>query len=250
MNVQSAGITHVGKVRSSNEDHYGTFDEIGLYVVADGMGGHAAGEVASLMAVETIRDTFQAAQAASDRTQPAGPGADPGRPIVWAIEQANQRIFTTGRNDPALSGMGTTIAALWLSGETAYVAHVGDSRVYRLRGSVLEQITSDHSLINDYLSRGIMKPDEAATHPMKHVLVRALGTTASVAVDVKPVPLKPGDLFLLCSDGLSNVIPHAELAGTLADPPADLSVRCQRLVDVANRHGGLDNITAVLVTAT
>lgn len=246
MNVQSAGITHVGKVRSSNEDHYGAFDDIGLYVVADGMGGHAAGEVASLMAVETIRDTFQAA---SDRTQPAGPGADPGRPIVWAIEQANQRIFTTGQNDPALSGMGTTIAALWLSGETAYVAHVGDSRVYRLRGAVLEQITSDHSLINDYLSRGIMKPDEAATHPMKHVLVRALGTTPSVAVDVKPLPLKPGDLFLLCSDGLSNVIPQPELLGALAEPATDLSTRCRHLVEVANRHGGLDNITAVLVTA-
>lgn len=244
MNVRSAGITHVGKVRSSNEDHYGVFDDVGLYVVADGMGGHAAGEVASLMAVETIRDAFHTA---GDRTQPAGASEDPARRIISAIDRANQRIFAASQNDPALSGMGTTVASMWIDGGTAYVAHVGDSRVYRLRSGRLEQVTSDHSLINDYLSRGIMTVEEAATHPMKHVLVRALGTGPSVAVDVKPLTLESGDLFLLCSDGLSNVIPEADIISTLSAQAPDLANRCQHLVDVANRHGGLDNITAILV---
>lgn len=246
MKVRSAGSTHVGRVRSSNEDHYGTFDDLALYVVADGMGGHAAGEVASLMAVQTVRDAFS--EATADRTQPSGREHDPSRRLVWAIEQANLRIYTAGAENQSLAGMGTTVAAVWVDHEAAYVAHVGDSRVYRLRGNTLDQVTADHSLVNDYLSRGIMTPDEAAAHPMKHVLIRALGTAPAVAVDVRRIELAPGDLFLLCSDGLSNVVPVGELASVLSKSDrADLGAGCQALIDAANRHGGLDNITAVLV---
>ncbi len=245
MKIRSAGATHVGKVRNTNEDHLGVFDDLTLYVVADGMGGHAAGEVASQMAVEIFYSAFQAALA--DRTEPNGTETDPGQRVVRAIEQANERIFSAGRDDQMLSGMGTTVAALWIDGRTAYVGHVGDSRVYRFRGGVLDQLTSDHSLINDYLARGIMTPDEAASHPMKHVLIRALGTGPAVMVDLLALDLEPGDLFLLCSDGLSNVVPRSELASTLQAPGIDVGLRCQSLIDTANRHGGLDNITAVLV---
>jgi protein phosphatase len=146
--------------------------------------------------------------------------------------------------------MGTTVVAVWVDSDAAYVAHVGDSRVYRLRGTTLEQVTADHSLINDYLSRGIMTPDEAASHPMKHVLIRALGTAPSVSVDIQRIVLQPDDLFLLCSDGLSNVVPLKELAALLSKPDrTNLSAQSEALIDAANRHGGLDNITAVLVLA-
>lgn len=248
MKIRSAGSTHVGRVRSSNEDHFGTFDDLALYVVADGMGGHAAGEVASLMAVQTVRDAFL--EAAADPTIPTAREDDHGRRLVRAIEQANQRIYAAGAENQALAGMGTTVAALWVNNDAAYVAHVGDSRVYRLRGTALDQVTADHSLVNDYLSRGIMTPDEAAAHPMKHVLVRALGTAPTVSVDLRRLPLEAGDLFLLCSDGLSNVVPAEDLASILSKPDgSQLSAHCQALIDAANRHGGLDNITAVLVLA-
>ncbi len=248
MKIRSAGSTHVGRVRSSNEDHFGVFDDLSLYVVADGMGGHAAGEVASLMAVQAVREAFL--ESGSGNTQPSGREYDPSRRLVWAIEQANQRIYTAGLENPDLAGMGTTVAAVWVHHDAAYIAHVGDSRVYCLRGTALDQVTADHSLINDYLSRGIMTPDEAAAHPMKHVLVRALGTAPTVSVDVRRIALQSGDLFLLCSDGLSNVVPAGELAAVLSKPDGvDLASQCQTLIDAANRHGGVDNITVVLVLA-
>ena len=254
MKIRSAGATDVGKVRSSNEDSFGVFDDLGLYVVADGMGGHAAGEVASLLAVETIHETFRASHDASpngppERTIPGGAAPVPEQRLVSAVEQANRRIFAAGQEDEARSGMGTTVAAVWLDGETAHVAHVGDSRLYRFRDGGLAQITTDHSLVNDYLARGLMTPEEAIGHPMKHVLIRALGTTPSVAVDAAALPLEPGDILLLCSDGLSNVVPPSEIAAILGAPDLDISVRCHGLIDAANRHGGLDNITAVLVQA-
>jgi protein phosphatase len=248
MKIVSTGSSHVGRVRTSNEDNYGIFEDLGLYIVADGMGGHAAGEVASLMAVQAIREAFE--QAAAERTLPSAAGYDPGRRLVYAIEHANQRIFHAGTDNPALSGMGTTVVAVWVDHDTAYIAHVGDSRVYRLHGGTLEQVTSDHSLVNDYLSRGIMTPDEAAVHPMKHVLIRALGTAPTVSVDIRRTPVEAGDLFLLCSDGLSNVVSPDELAAILSKTsPGDLPTRCQALIDAANRNGGLDNITAVLILA-
>jgi protein phosphatase len=254
MKIRSAGATDVGKVRSSNEDSFGVFDDLGLYLVADGMGGHAAGEVASFLAVETIHEVFLAPRDASpngspERTTPAGAALAPERRLVSAVEQANRRIFAAGQEDEARSGMGTTVAAVWLDGKTAHVAHVGDSRVYRVRGGDLAQITTDHSLVNDYLVRGLMTPEEAIGHPMKHVLIRALGTTSAVAVDTAALPLEPGDILLLCSDGLSNMVPPSEIAAILGAPDLDISVRCHGLIDAANRHGGLDNITAVLVQA-
>ena len=254
MKIRSAGATDVGKVRSSNEDSFGVFDDLGLYLVADGMGGHAAGEVASFLAVETIHEVFRASRDDSpngspERTTPAGAAPAPERRLVSAVEQANRRIFSAGQEDEARSGMGTTIAAVWLDGGTARVAHVGDSRVYRFRDGGLAQITTDHSLVNDYLARGLMTPEESIGHPMRHVLIRALGTTSAVAVDIAALPLEPGDILLLYSDGLSNVVPPPEIAAILGAPDADLAARCRRLIDTANQHGGLDNITAVLIQA-
>jgi len=245
MKIRSAGGTSVGRVRSSNEDHYGIFDDLGLFVIADGMGGHAAGEVASVMAVDTIRYAFQAGL--TDRSRSTRTPFDPSRRLVAAIEDANARIFDAGQHDPSLAGMGTTVAAVWIDGDAGRVAHVGDSRVYLFRDRTLKQITTDHSFVNDSLSRGLMTPDEAATHPMKHVLVRALGTGPSVDIDVGMVALAPDDLFLLCSDGLSNLVTPSDLLATLAVPASDLKGQCQRLIDLANQYGGIDNITAVLV---
>lgn len=254
MKLVSHGQTDVGRKRTHNEDNLLVVPELGLFVVADGMGGHAAGEVASLLAVEMIHDAFRQSRDASpngspERTVPAGAAPAPERRLVSAIEQANRRIFAAGQEDEARSGMGTTVAAVWLDGETAHVAHVGDSRLYRFRDGGLAQITTDHSLVNDYLARGLMTPEEAIGHPMRHVLIRALGTTPSVAVDAAALPLEPGDILLLCSDGLSNVVPPSEIAAILGAPDLDVSVRCHGLIDAANRHGGLDNITAVLVQA-
>jgi len=247
MKIRSTGGTHVGRVRSSNEDHYGIFENLGLYVVADGIGGHAAGEVASVMAVDTIRYAFEAGL--TDRTRSTRTPFDPARRLVAAIEDANTRIFDAGQQDPSLSGMGTTVAAVWIDGDTARIAHVGDSRVYLFRERAYKQITADHSFVNDSLSRGLMTPDEAATHPMKHVLVRALGTGPSVEVDVTTVALAQDDLFLLCSDGLSNLVSPSDLLAALGSPSADLKAQCQHLIDLANKFGGIDNITAVLVHA-
>ena len=244
MKISSTGGTNVGRVRSSNEDHYGIFEDLALFVIADGMGGHAAGEVASAMAVDTIRYAFQVGL--TDRSRSTRTPFDPARRIVAAIEEANARIFDAGQHDPSLAGMGTTVAAVWIDGDTARVAHVGDSRVYLFRNRTLKQITTDHSFVNDSLSRGLMTPDEAASHPMKHVLVRALGTGPSVEVDVSTVALAPDDLFLLCTDGLSNLVSPSDLIATLG-APADVKAQCQRLIDLANQYGGIDNITAVLV---
>jgi protein phosphatase len=212
------------------------FADLGLYVVADGMGGHAAGEVASLLAVETIHETFRASHDAApngspERTIPASAAPAPERRLVSAIEQANRRIFAAGQEDEARSGMGTTVAAVWFDGKTAHVAHVGDSRVYRFRFGDLAQITTDHSLVNDYLARGLMTPEEAIGHPMRHVLIRALGTTPSVAVDAAPWSRATSCFSVPAATNVG-----ASECGLLGAPDIDISVRCHGLID-ANRHG-------------
>ena len=233
-----AGATHVGVVRRVNQDAFGRYDDPArgetLLVVADGLGGHRGGEVASRMAIERLGPLV----GASD--------ADPAERLVRAIEETNRQIHEESRADYTLEGMGTTIVCLLLGrGGAAHVAHVGDSRLYRLRAGTIEAITEDHSLVATLVREGVLSPDEARTDPRRNQILRALGVRKDIEVDVAPVETRPGDDYLLCTDGLHGLIDdHAiqVLAAELADPEAAVA----GLIDAANRAGGTDNVTCML----
>ncbi|HSG06390.1 MAG TPA: protein phosphatase 2C domain-containing protein, partial [Nitrospiria bacterium] len=170
--------------------------------------------------------------------------------LIAAGKLANSKIFHTSQADSKLSGMGTTMVCVLIEDDKAYVAHVGDSRAYLVRNGTIDQVTGDHSLINDYIQQGILKPEEAEQHPLKHVITRALGSNLKVEVDVKTVPLSGDDTFLLCSDGLSNLVNGQEMKESGLDAAPDLESACGKLVELANDRGGDDNITIVLVSNT
>jgi protein phosphatase len=243
--IEAAGLTDVGRLRTSNEDALGVFTDRNLFIVADGMGGHAAGEVASRMAVDTIRSLMQS-DLESPRTSPADLPVLAAR-LIQAHELTNQKIYEAGRASPQLNGMGTTVISMLTEGRLAHVAHVGDSRLYLARDGRIEQVTRDHSLINDYIQQGILTAEQAERHPLKHVITRALGSSATVTVDYQQIPLQHEDLFLLCSDGLSNLLSSDEILDALKGTETHLVQGCRRLIEQANRKGGDDNITVILV---
>ncbi len=242
---ESAGLTDIGLRRSHNEDAIFLSDEAGLYLVADGMGGHACGEVASAMAIETVSEKF----ASPDREKPSFL-------LQEAIREANGRIFQYSREKikppegtETLTGygtMGTTIAALLLSGEAAWIANVGDSRAYRLRDGRLELLTQDHTLAASLQPPDGKTPPPSLRSKFKHVLTRALGVEAKVQIDLREESIQPGDLFLLCSDGLTNMLPDAQIEKILSSSFSTQSA-CETLIKEANRSGGKDNISCVLV---
>lgn len=246
--VLAAGLTDVGRKRTQNEDSYAIVEGEQLYLVADGMGGHSSGEVASRMAIETIRDFFQATSADPEATWPykmdKTRGYEENR-LVTGIKLANRRIYEAAQRDSGLHGMGTTMVALLAVREGCLIGHVGDSRVYRVRGSSLEQLTEDHSLLNDYIKMKSMTQDEIDHFPHKNVIVRALGMKETVRVDAIYDKPMPGDLYILCSDGLSGPTHNAEML-ELALKHKDLRDCSQALIDHANEKGGPDNITVVL----
>ncbi len=253
MQIKAYGQSDVGRVRSSNEDAWGVFPDLQFFVVADGMGGHAAGEIASRMAVDTMRDFIQSSTQSSEVTWPADVDRNlpvPVKRLVSAGKLANEKIYQASRSNPKLGGMGTTMVSVLMDQDTAYVAHVGDSRAYLIRNGKIQRLTEDHSLINDYISQGLLKIEEAGQHPLKHVITRALGSSGKVEVDVKTVPLSHGDAFLLCSDGLSNLLTDEEMRVNGLDSLQDTQAVCQRLIDLANKKGGEDNVTVVLITST
>ena len=231
--IEVASLSDIGRQRSANQDRC---DELTnshgwrLLVVADGMGGHQGGETASRIAVEAIQEVFE-------RDNPSPPEL-----LREAFEIANRRIYEAASQNPELEGMGTTAVALLLDGtEAAWLAHVGDSRAYRLRDQILEPLTKDHSVVTRLVEEQGMTREEAQQSPNSHVLLRAVGVELEVEVDVKPVSLAPGDRFLLCSDGLWGEVPDAEIAATLRHhSPAD-AVRI--FVAEANNRGGPDNVT-------
>lgn len=244
------GITDVGRIRSSNEDSWGVFPDLRFFIVADGMGGHAAGEVASRMAVETMRDFIRESMNSGEVTWPGDMDLglpDPAKRLTAAGKLANEKIYLASQTDPALKGMGTTMVAVLIEPGAAHLAHVGDSRAYLLRGESIVQLTEDHSLINDYINRGLLKSDEAGQHPLKHVITRALGSAPKVEVDLQTIPLKRGDSLLLCSDGLSNLLTEKEMLFKSREDPGDLASAGRALVDLANQKGGEDNITLVIL---
>lgn len=237
--------TDPGCVREANEDsgrHVSPGDDATrrskgtLTIVADGMGGHASGEVASRMAVELISEFYYA-----DPQMPAGDA------LRGAVELANRSIYQTSTSDEQYFGMGTTVIALALLGDTAISAHVGDSRLYRLHNRHLEMLTLDHSQVMEMVKHGVISMDEAREHEDKNVILRAVGTQSSVEVEVsEPFPVENGDLFLLCSDGLSDMLEDIEIEAVL-NSEANAHDACERLIAEAKNNGGHDNITAGIV---
>ncbi len=246
--VVAVGETNVGMKRTHNEDNFAVIDDDHLYVVADGMGGHASGEVASQLAIDTIRDFFRATSADPEATWPykmdKSRGYEENR-LITGIKLANLRIFESAQRDPKLRGMGTTLAAILVVEDGVLVAHVGDSRVYRLREGKLEQLTEDHSLLNDYIKMKRLTEEEIASFPHKNVIVRALGMKEAVKVDTYLDPPKPGDVYVLCSDGLSGPVSDEEIREITATAP-DIKTAAATLIERANSNGGPDNITVVL----
>lgn len=249
MKLTSAGRTHVGMKRSANEDSLRICREENLFVVADGMGGHASGEIASQMSVETLAEFFRATSEDDEITWPYKMEKDrryDENRVATGIKLSNRRIFESAARDARLKGMGTTIVATFFVNGTCYIGHVGDSRVYRYRNGALLQLTEDHSLLNDYIKMRQLTPEEIEAFPHKNVIVRALGMKETVRVDVTHELPEDGDVYLLCSDGLSGMINDDEIARYLAED-ADLDTVCQTLIDAANKNGGTDNITVILV---
>ncbi len=248
--VQVAGETNVGRKRSHNEDSFTVIEEENLYLVADGMGGHASGEIASQLAIETIKNFFQATGEDPDATWPYK--MDKTRKyeenrLITGVKLANLRIFEAAQAEAKYRGMGTTLVATFLVPEGIYLAHVGDSRIYRIRDGKIDQMTEDHSLLNDYMKMKKLTPEEIEKFPHKNVIVRALGMKETVKVDTTFEPYKPGDLYLLCSDGLSGMVKDPDLLRIVEAHGSDLSVATSKLVEAANENGGVDNITVVLV---
>lgn len=232
----AAALTDRGRKRASNEDACSYSVEHGVYVVCDGMGGAAAGEVASSMAVTEIMQRLGGRSAAL-------PGA-----AEEAIAAANLAIHARAERNPKLSGMGTTLVMLAAEERRVWLLNIGDSRGYRLRGGQLQQITVDHSLVDEQVRSGRMKADEALRSPLRNVITRALGTQPSVTPDVFPLEAEPGDLFLLCSDGLTRELSD-ELIAALLKLELPLEELCSRLIGAANKAGGQDNLTCLLVRA-
>ncbi|KPK61889.1 MAG: hypothetical protein AMS21_08690 [Gemmatimonas sp. SG8_38_2] len=237
-----AGKTDVGKVRQGNEDSLFADQERGVFIVADGMGGHVAGEVASQIVAETVGPGVSRAIESGIR------GADLERRSLELIEEANQAIIERADNEPEKRGMGTTLTLLMVDDENGYIFNqVGDSRGYLLRDGTLSQITCDHTVVQQQVDRGALTPEQARDHPLSHILTRALGTDINVQADTYEGSIQPGDLFLLCSDGLSGMLTDAAIREIISRPVDDLQEVVDALIQAANAAGGMDNITAVLV---
>jgi len=250
LTIEARGITDVGQRRDHNEDAFLVEERLGLFVVADGMGGHAGGGTASQLAVETIRSAV--AHAREHEPERFGStGADDTRVpdlLRDAVEEACEVIFRTAQADPDLSGMGTTVTAVLVDGATAFVAHVGDSRCYLLREGRIYQVSEDHSLVNEQLKAGAISADEARTSRFKNIITRSVGFEQQVVVDLMGLDLEPGDALVVCCDGLSNLVDDPEILSIVSESPIDLAPG--RLVALANDRGGDDNITVIVVRTT
>lgn len=237
--LQIAGLTDVGRSRNHNEDSIGWREVLGLVVLADGMGGHNAGEVASRIAVDTVIGVFE-------QTDPAA-STDVADLCRQATGLANDAIFQRAGADPDCSGMGTTLVMACFEDGELTVAHVGDSRLYRFRDRELEVLTSDHSLVQEMIDSGYLTEEEAAHSANKNMITRALGVDEQVKVDVARQQCQSGDIFLLCSDGLNDLVARDNIRDIIAAGGDDLQGTCEALVDRANALGGLDNISVILV---
>lgn len=243
----SAGDTHVGRKRKGNEDSFFIDDDVGLYVVADGMGGHAAGEIASS---ETTEVMYSMVKRGLPELGPMVGILDPEtqrraeRLMESAVQAATYMVYSIAELELEKSGMGTTVSAMLITGEYAITAQVGDSRIYRVRGEHVEQLTEDHTLVNWQIKEGLITPAEAAYSPHRNVITRAVGNRDYVEVDTNVLPLSPGDRFLLCSDGLHGYLHDEDVVDVMRLGGAQAVAEFIRL---ANERGGKDNITAVTI---
>jgi protein phosphatase len=245
----AAARTDVGKKRSGNEDSFCVAPDLGLFVVADGMGGHAAGEVASRLAVTTIQEGMARYKDGTEveLVGPPAPGVSPAaNQLLSSIRMANKAIFDAATSRPDYEGMGTTLVAVLGRGDTVTLAHVGDSRIYRVRGEAIEQLSRDHSLVQEQVDDGILTAEEAHSSQLRHLITRALGIKGAVEVDLTETPARAGDVLLLCSDGLSDLVEDEEMLAAIRQH-ADPDEACQALVDRANYRGGDDNITVLII---
>lgn len=244
MKVAMSAITDVGMVREKNEDQVATIPELGLAILADGMGGHQAGEVASDMAIDLITRHFVESFKSCDNN---GVLKNETSVICEAIQMANSAIFEMAQQRPECNGMGSTIVVTLFYNNRMYVGHVGDSRLYRFRDSKLGQVTDDHSVVQELLSRGLISPDEARNSAHKNLVTRALGIENNVEPDIDSQAIEEDDTYLLCSDGLSDVLPDDVIEKVLYDHSNNIGEAARILVREANDHGGPDNISVVLV---
>lgn len=250
MEIHAWGLSEVGVTRTHNEDYFEIDSQRRLYLVADGMGGHSHGEVASRTAVQAVREyleerlptasTNAASQPSDDREQSAL--------LRTAIHNAHDKVLCAIRQDGALSGMGTTLVALLVRGEAAAIAHVGDSRAYRLRNERLDLLTEDHTWVHEQVMAGFLSEEQARVHPLKNVVTRALGSDGDIKVDVQETEIVPGDRYLLCSDGLTTMLRDDEIGRALKSG-ASLEEACRDLVQAAKARGGFDDCTVIVVEA-
>jgi len=248
MRVRSHGLTDTGLLRTHNEDYLGVYDENKVYLVADGMGGHKHGEVASRIAVEAIHAYMNDGEAC-DRTLPITDSPHRQRHsnrLERSIHVAHSEVLEAIEGDASLLGMGTTVVGTMLHADIAAIVHVGDSRAYRLRAGHLELLTQDHTWVNEQVVAGYLSEEQAKSHPLKNVVTRALGGDSDVQVDVTETQVQDGDLYLLCSDGLTTMLNEQDVHRILSvdAPLADI---CQRLVEETNARGGFDNVTVLLL---
>jgi len=249
--IVSGGVSDVGRVRTNNEDSFRIVEPQNLFILSDGMGGEAHGEVASAMAVETIVKYCTPDQEPKQDSGATLPGtvleswSAQTKRLQNAVFQANLAIYKSAQEHPEQRGMGATLTVGWVNGSKLSLAHVGDSRAYLLRSGGLQQLTSDHSLVAEQVRRGIITPQQAEESEMQSVLLRALGAHAEVDVDMEEVDLLPRDLLLFCSDGLTRMVTEPEIAGVLQSE-TDPGSAAKKLVELANERGGMDNVTVVV----
>ncbi|CAN5799178.1 Stp1/IreP family PP2C-type Ser/Thr phosphatase [soil metagenome] len=239
---EAAGATHVGRLRRGNEDNFHLDGGRGLFVVADGMGGHAAGEIASEIATTAVVETVQSAL--------AGPQDEPGiqATLSRAVLVAHDRILHCCEEDSRRRGMGTTLTCCVLThAGRCHVGHIGDSRLYRFRADSLEQVTTDHTWVQQEVETGRLAASAARNHPLSHILTRVLSDDLTPILDIASIDILPGDVLLLCTDGLYNMLTDDVIAGALREP-VSLEGQVQQLIDAANSAGGSDNITLLLVS--
>jgi protein phosphatase len=240
MTLTCAAVTDRGLVRRNNEDAYIADAALGLFAVADGMGGHAGGEVASRVVADELRRGVL-------RT---GESTDPTDRLEEAIRGANRRLAELVQGKVVQDGAGATVAAALVHDDRAVIANVGDCRVYLARADTLTQITRDHSMVAEQVSLGLLAPEEAARHPLRHVVTRSISGNEDIAVDTWELPVRAGDRMLLCSDGVHGLVEAADLSRLACDPTGDLGALCRKIVDLAKQRGGSDNATVVLVSIT
>lgn len=241
MKIKTYGISDMGRIRELNEDSFGIFNSeeaCGCFaVLADGMGGHNAGEVASAMAVDLVSAELEKTVCEQDKK-------DIVYNLISAVDYANQKIFDLSAKDLSKSGMGSTLTVAYFSGSELYFANIGDSRAYVICGNEIKQITVDHSLVWEMVEKGMITPEEAKHHPEKNIITRALGTERSVDADVFEYSVKSGDIVLLCSDGLVDMLEDKEIFETVRSSE-NIEEAAKNLVKKANENGGSDNITVV-----